>query len=295
MFDDTIGRRSLLKIASLAGLAVAGGTGLLASQQAHAASVSSPVEVGARFTSGFRTSARPTHAGTDYGPPRPGQPGRPIYSIGAGVVRRVQWNALPHHTGIGIVVQHSALGIWSYYGHLASTRVSVGQSVSAGQHIGVMGTTGNSSAIHLHLGIFTGSLSSQRFVNPHIWLRNRGVTPGTTKPLTGGGGGGGGGSWPAVALPVTNAHTTASHNAWVKLMADIGYRHSSLTRNIQNWLKAKGYYSGLIDGVFGPMTVRSLQRILKARGFYGGVVDGSRGPVTIRAEIRFLNDQRRFY
>ncbi|NLE99153.1 MAG: peptidoglycan DD-metalloendopeptidase family protein [Propionibacterium sp.] len=292
MFDDALGRRSLLKIASLAGLAVAGGTGILASQQAHAASISSPVEVGARFTSGFRTSARPTHAGTDYGPPSPGQTGRPIYSIGAGVVRRAQWNALPHHTGIGIVIQHSGLGIWSYYGHLASTQVGVGQSVSAGQQIGVMGTTGNSTAIHLHLGIFTGSLTSQRFVNPHTWLRNHGVTPGTTRPLSGGGGSG---VWPAVALPVTSSHTAASHNAWVKLMADIGYRHSSLTRNIQNWLKSRGYYGGLVDGVFGPMTVRSLQRLLRDRGFYAGVVDGDRGPVTIRAEIRFLNDQRRFY
>lgn len=287
--NEGLGRRSLFKIASLAGLAVAG-TGVVGTQQAHAATVSSPVEVGARFTSGFRTAARPTHAGTDYGPPTPGQTGRPIYAIGAGVVRAVKWNAIPYHSGLAVVIQHSGLGVWSYYGHLASARVSVGQTVRAGQHIAVMGTTGNSTAIHLHLGIFTGSLTRQSFVNPHTWLRNRGVTPGTTRPVSGGGG-----VWPAVALPVTNSHTTASHNAWVKLMADIGYRNASLTRNIQSWLRAKGYYSGVIDGVFGPLTTKALQRLLRDRGFYSGLIDGDRGPMTIRAEINFLNDQRRFY
>lgn len=105
----------------------------------------------------------------------------------------------------------------------------------------------------------------------------------------------GGKAWPHIALPVADKHTTASHNAWVKLLSDIGYTDSSLTKNIQQWLAKKNLYRGRIDGVFGSMTVRALQSFLKGKGLYKGVVDGQRGPLTIRAEIDYLNSQRKFY
>jgi len=38
-----------------------------------------------------------------------------------------------------------------YYGHLASLAVKVGQSVQKGQVVGVVGTTGKSTGVHLHL------------------------------------------------------------------------------------------------------------------------------------------------
>ncbi len=104
--------------------------------------------------------------------------------------------------------------------------------------------------------------------------------------------------WPAVKLPVTDRHTTASHNAWVKLMNDVGFRDKSLTKNIQSWLasaRVGRYYRGRIDGVFGPMTVTALQRFLTGKRHYRGFVDGKRGPLTVRAEIQYLNDQARFY
>lgn len=48
-----------------------------------------------------------------------------------------------------VVIKHNN-GYRSLYGHLSSYNVSVGQSVSKGQKIGVMGSTGNSSGTHLH-------------------------------------------------------------------------------------------------------------------------------------------------
>lgn len=108
--------------------------------------------------------------------------------------------------------------------------------------------------------------------------------------------------WPDVALPVTDRHTTASHNAWKKLLADVGYKDRNLTVNFQNWLKKLGYYKGKIDGEFKSWTVDALQRFLRDKGHYKGVLDAfkapynrSRGPWLIRAEIGYLNDQRRYY
>ena len=48
-----------------------------------------------------------------------------------------------------VMIDHGN-GKWTIYGHLASVDVSEGQSVSAGQQIGSMGSTGHSTGPHLH-------------------------------------------------------------------------------------------------------------------------------------------------
>lgn len=59
-----------------------------------------------------------------------------------------------YHSGLGnhIEIQHSN-GIKTLYAHLSSIQVQAGQKVSRGQVIGIMGTTGNSTGIHLHLEV----------------------------------------------------------------------------------------------------------------------------------------------
>jgi murein DD-endopeptidase MepM/ murein hydrolase activator NlpD len=54
--------------------------------------------------------------------------------------------------GNKIVINHNN-GITTLYAHLASMDVRVGQTVAKGQKIGVMGTTGNSTGIHLHFEV----------------------------------------------------------------------------------------------------------------------------------------------
>lgn len=102
-------------------------------------------------------------------------------------------------------------------------------------------------------------------------------------------------AWPNKKLKVTSSHTQASHDAWVKLMADVGYTDASLTTAIQKWLRDLGYYKGTIDTNFGPRTVRALQNFLKDKGLYKGVIDNKRQKLTIQGEIKYLNQQRKYY
>lgn len=89
------------------------------------------------------------HNGIDF--PAPG--GTPIVAVADGVVIWANYNATAGNwTGI----RHSN-GITSVYMHQSSILVSVGQHVSQGQTIGLVGTTGSSTGNHLHLGATSGS------------------------------------------------------------------------------------------------------------------------------------------
>lgn len=67
-----------------------------------------------------------------------------------GVVVSAGW-----HGGYGnkIVIDHKN-GFRTVYAHLKSINVKVGQKVEKGQAIGIMGSTGNSTGIHLHFEIY---------------------------------------------------------------------------------------------------------------------------------------------
>lgn len=74
-----------------------------------------------------------------------------IAASDGGVVLVAGW---PDNYGYGnrVVLDHGN-GYSSLYGHLSNIYVSVGQTVTRGQLIGQMGSTGRSTGIHLHLEI----------------------------------------------------------------------------------------------------------------------------------------------
>lgn len=113
-------------------------------------------------TSGFGGREDPTgisgsfHDGIDFG----GASGTPIMASQSGEVVSANYSGM---AGNHVVIKHEN-GYYSYYLHMSSLSVAAGQSVSAGQTLGGMGTTGNSTGVHLHFSISTGLWSG--FVDP---------------------------------------------------------------------------------------------------------------------------------
>jgi murein DD-endopeptidase MepM/ murein hydrolase activator NlpD len=102
--------------------------------------------------------------------------GTPVVAATAGTVVAVNGNAGASY-GNYVAIEHSG-GVYTLYAHLSSTSVSVGQSVTAGQTIGAVGSTGNSSGPHLHFEVRNdpSAFSVGVFSNPRTWLTNHGVS-----------------------------------------------------------------------------------------------------------------------
>ncbi|WP_062107937.1 M23 family metallopeptidase [Bacillus niameyensis] len=76
-----------------------------------------------------------------------------------GVVVSAGWNG---GYGNKIVIDHQN-GYRTVYAHLKTINVSVGQKVEKGSAIGIMGSTGNSTGIHLHFEVYkNGSLKNPK-------------------------------------------------------------------------------------------------------------------------------------
>jgi murein DD-endopeptidase MepM/ murein hydrolase activator NlpD len=78
-----------------------------------------------------------------------------VYAFANGTVTQSGYNSA---NGNCVVIKHTISGktVYSFYGHLKSRTVYVGQKVSKGSKIGVIGNTGSSSTgVHLHFAIST--------------------------------------------------------------------------------------------------------------------------------------------
>lgn len=105
------------------------------------------------------------HWGIDYG----GHADNTIMAAADGKVRV----AVNSGTGFGkyIVITH-ANGWETLYAHLSVISVSAGQTVKQGDKIGVKGTTGNSTGVHLHFELSKGKWSNKytHHVNPAHYI-----------------------------------------------------------------------------------------------------------------------------
>jgi murein DD-endopeptidase MepM/ murein hydrolase activator NlpD len=77
--------------------------------------------------------------------------------VNAAKTGTVMYSGMRGAYGIIVVLKHSD-GWYSSYQHLASSKVKVGQKLNAGQQVGVMGMTGESTGIHLHFMIMKNYL-----------------------------------------------------------------------------------------------------------------------------------------
>lgn len=90
------------------------------------------------------------HDGIDIGGTGGNLDGQAAGSINSGKVTEVGYDANGY--GNYVVVDHGD-GYTSLYGHLQKATVKQGDTVSAGQQVGVIGSTGKSSGPHLHLRV----------------------------------------------------------------------------------------------------------------------------------------------
>lgn len=88
--------------------------------------------------------------------------GTPIYAAASGTVTSASYSG---NAGNLIVINHGN-GLQTYYMHCNSMYVSAGQTVSKGQNIGSVGSTGNSSGPHLHFQVMLNGTPT----NPRNYL-----------------------------------------------------------------------------------------------------------------------------
>ena len=102
--------------------------------------------------------ASTNHKGMDFAAPA----GTPIYAAASGTVTSASYSG---NAGNMIVINHGN-GLQTYYMHCNSMYVRAGQTVSKGQNIGAVGSTGNSSGPHLHFQVMQNGTP----VNPRNYL-----------------------------------------------------------------------------------------------------------------------------
>ncbi|EOA5924782.1 phage tail spike protein [Enterococcus faecalis] len=77
----------------------------------------------------------------------------PVYVARSGTVETVTYDGTG---GNYVVIKHDDC-YWTYYGHLDSVDLSVGDKVTTNSRVGIMGATGLASGVHLHFEVWKGA------------------------------------------------------------------------------------------------------------------------------------------
>jgi murein DD-endopeptidase MepM/ murein hydrolase activator NlpD len=107
-----------------------------------------------------------THTGTDFAAPI----GTPIYSVMKGVVLSAEFAGA---YGRQVRIRHED-GTETWYNHMSKFSVSPGETVYAGDQVGAVGVTGNTTGPHLHFEVRPHGGDP---IDPMPWLREHGLNP----------------------------------------------------------------------------------------------------------------------
>lgn len=124
-----------------------------------------------RLSSGFGMRIHPIlkvrkmHPGVDFSAPK----GTPVYATGDGVIKKVRSSFGGY--GKQIEVDHG-YGYITKYAHLSAFNVKKGQKVKRGECIGYVGSSGRSTAPHLHYEVH----KEKKKINP-VHFFSRDLTP----------------------------------------------------------------------------------------------------------------------
>ncbi len=120
-----------------------------------------------RIASGFGYRIHPIykttkmHEGVDFSAPV----GTEIYATGNGTVKLVEYDSRGY--GNHVIISHG-FGYETLYGHMSKINIRPGQKVKRGDVIGVVGSTGSSTAPHLHYEVIKQSAK----INPINFFYN---------------------------------------------------------------------------------------------------------------------------
>lgn len=125
---------------------------------------------GSYVSTGYKTGGSLWSSGSHTGIDFHAASGTPVHAVGSGTVVEAGWGG---SYGNQIVIKMND-GTYTQYGHLSSIGVSVGQTVTPGQQIGLSGATGNVTGPHLHFEART-SPEYGSDIDPVAYLRSHGV------------------------------------------------------------------------------------------------------------------------
>ncbi|MGC4951033.1 M23 family metallopeptidase [Streptomyces sp. DT224] len=121
-------------------------------------------------TTAYRASGANWSSGSHTGIDFPVSTGTSVKAITSGTVVTAGWGGA---YGNQVVIKH-ADGHYSQYGHMSSLSVSAGQTVTAGQQVGLSGSTGNATGPHLHFEVRTGPEYGSD-IDPIAYLASHGI------------------------------------------------------------------------------------------------------------------------
>lgn len=120
-----------------------------------------------RIASGFGYRIHPIykttkmHEGVDFTAPI----GTDIYAAGNGVVKLIEYDSRGY--GNHVIISHG-FGYETLYGHMSKIKVRPGQKLNRGDVIGIVGSTGTSTAPHLHYEVIKQGIK----INPINFFYN---------------------------------------------------------------------------------------------------------------------------
>lgn len=136
-------------------------------------------DVTSTFGGRMLEGAADQHLGTDIDG---GDEGIPFYSASSGVVIAAYGTGGSEGSGDGghgiIVDAGEGVHLWYWHAQADSTKVKAGDKVKPGQHLANMGSTGRSTAAHLHFQVMVNGTA----VDPVPFMKTRGIVLGEGGP-----------------------------------------------------------------------------------------------------------------